>query len=148
MDERIPQGWTRLSFRMTWHPTQHTNVSLNQQGLPTHYPYRPDWEITPRELVQKLSSPNPPVLLDCRTPGEWERVHLPQARLVPLQSWAAHLGELETLKDHPLVVYCHHGMRSLQLTMLLRQNGFAEVRSLAGGIELWAIDIEPGMARY
>ncbi len=70
------------------------------------------------------------------------------AELVPLQQWSAHLESLESSKDEPVVVFCHHGGRSLQLTMLLRQQGFGNVRSMAGGIDLWAIDVQPGMLRY
>lgn len=47
-----------------------------------------------------------------------------------------------------MVMICHHGMRSYQATLWLRQNGFDKAVNLAGGIDAWAREIEPGMARY
>ncbi len=129
-------------------PTNPMHQQLNPQGLPANYPFRPDWEVTPREVAQALQSDAPPRLIDCRTPKEWALVKIDGAELVPLQQWSAHLESLESSKDQPVIVYCHHGGRSLQLTMLLRQQGFTSVKSLAGGIDLWAIDIAPGMIRY
>lgn len=128
--------------------SQTPSVPLDARGLPPGYPYRPEWEITPRELHDRRRGGGDVVLIDCRTPGEWERVRIDGAQLIPLQEVAQHADRLEEYRDRPVVVHCHHGGRSLRMAMLLRQQGFANVLSLAGGIDLWAIDIAPGMARY
>ena len=51
-------------------------------------------------------------------------------------------------KAAQIICYCHHGIRSAQAAMFLRENGFSDVRSMKGGIDAWAVEIEPGMARY
>lgn len=122
--------------------------NLDAQGLPPGYPFRPDWEITPRQAAASLQNNTPPLLVDCRTPGEWELVRLHNAIHVPLQQWSAHLESLEPHKDQPIIIYCHHGVRSLRLAMLLRQEGFTNIRSMAGGIDLWAIDVDQRLPRY
>lgn len=59
------------------------------------------------------------------------------------------MGALDRLDpDRPVVALCHHGMRSLRVAAFLRQNGFAQAVSLAGGIDAWARQIDPAMARY
>ena len=50
--------------------------------------------------------------------------------------------------EQPIVVYCHHGVRSLYVTVALRRLGFQDVRSLAGGIDLWSRDIDASVPRY
>ena len=67
---------------------------------------------------------------------------------MPLQDIAARLPELEDYKDCKIVVHCHHGGRSLQFTTILRQQGFRDITSMAGGIDLWSIDIDPKVPRY
>ena len=51
-------------------------------------------------------------------------------------------------RDQPILVLCHHGMRSLRVTEYLRAQGFPQVSNIAGGITAWAEQIEPGMPRY
>jgi rhodanese-related sulfurtransferase len=58
-------------------------------------------------------------------------------------------GALDRLDpDRPVVALCHHGMRSLRVAAFLRQRGFAQAVSLAGGIDAWARQIDPALARY
>jgi adenylyltransferase/sulfurtransferase len=119
-------------------------------GLPAGYPYRPDDEITPREAA--LLAPGDAVLVDDRTQYEAEISKLAGSRLYPLQSLEVRVDELKAELDddldRPLVVYCHHGRRSLTATFMLRAAGFRNVRSLAGGIHLWAHDIDRSMPTY
>ena len=58
------------------------------------------------------------------------------------------LADLDGDDSPPVVIYCHHGMRSLQATQFLRQRGMAKVWSLAGGIDAWSREINPGVPRY
>ena len=86
------------------------------------------------------------VLLDVREPFEWDIVHLDGARHVPLRELPARLRELDGHAE--VLVYCHHGTRSRQAMELLRAAGFSKVRSVRGGIDAWAAEVDPRLARY
>ncbi len=104
-------------------------------------------EITPEDLVRLRKEPNPPVLLDVREKWEYDTAHLPDSLLIPM-------GEIpnraynELDPDQPVVVMCHHGARSLNVTMWLRQQGYEQAQSLAGGIDAWSRSIDPSVPRY
>ena len=125
-------------------------AELDPRGLPAGYPYRPDDEITPREVaaLPKGSA----FLLDVRTQLEADICTLPGSRLLPLQVLESKLDELKAEVDDrlgtPIVVYCHHGRRSLTATFMLRAAGFTDVRSMAGGIHLWSHAVDPKMPTY
>jgi len=57
-------------------------------------------------------------------------------------------AELEPYRAREIVVHCHHGGRSMQVTQWLRQQGYSRVQSMAGGIDRWACEIEPNLPRY
>jgi len=86
------------------------------------------------------------VLVDVREPFEWDIVHVDGARHVPLRDLPARLRELDGHAD--VLVYCHHGTRSRQAVELLRAAGFSKVRSVRGGIDAWAAEVDPRLARY
>ncbi|MFN5495518.1 MAG: rhodanese-like domain-containing protein [bacterium] len=125
-------------------------ASGSPAGIPPGYPYRPDDEVAPREVARL--APDAVVLVDVRTQAEAEICRLPNSRLFPLQSLEARIDELKAEVDddldRPRVVYCHHGRRSLTATFMLRAAGFRNVRSLAGGIHLWAADVDRSMPTY
>jgi len=123
-------------------------ASLDHRGLPDGYRFQDDWEVAPRQVRKMMDDGDDFVLLDCRTPQEHEIGRIEGAKLVPLQELQSRLIELEAYEDKPIVVYCHHGGRSLQMTALLRQAGFEDVRSMAGGIDLWSVDVDPRVPRY
>lgn len=124
-------------------------TGLNQQGLPEGYQFREDWELSPRQVRALLDRNEPDLLLiDCRTTAERELVCIPDSLHVPLQTLDRCLDELAECKNRKIVVYCHHGVRSLRMAAMLRAYGFGDVKSMAGGIDLWAIDIDRGMVRY
>lgn len=104
--------------------------------------------ILPLELAAELKSATPPRLLDVREPEESELVTLPAAKLVPLGQLPARVGELEAWREEEIVVYCHHGIRSQHAIGYLRQMGFTRLRNLTGGIDAWALTVEPWMLRY
>lgn len=87
-----------------------------------------------------------PTLLDVRDPAEASFVQLPQSVLIPLAELPGRLGELD--RDAPIVVYCHHGVRSSRALGLLQRAGFTRVRHLTGGIDAWAVQVDPEMPRY
>ncbi|HET7380654.1 MAG TPA: molybdopterin-synthase adenylyltransferase MoeB [Gaiellales bacterium] len=86
------------------------------------------------------------VLLDVRELFEWDIVHVDGARHVPLRDLPARLRELDGHAE--VLVYCHHGTRSRQAMELLRAAGFSKVRSVRGGIDAWAVEVDPRLTRY
>lgn len=103
-------------------------------------------EYSVREVATLMQSEQPPVLLDVRGQDEWEIVHLENARLLD-QSLLDEMAD-SWPQDTPIVCYCHHGVRSLNAMQSLRQKGFTNVRSMAGGIDLWAQEVDPSLPRY
>ncbi|MEO8478531.1 MAG: molybdopterin-synthase adenylyltransferase MoeB [Gemmatimonadota bacterium] len=103
-------------------------------------------EIAPTELLARRGAPVRPVQLDVREPWEFEIAHIPGSVLIPLGELAARHTELPP--GVPIVTICHHGMRSLRAAELLGAMGFGEVASLAGGVDAWANELDPGMPRY
>jgi rhodanese-related sulfurtransferase len=85
-------------------------------------------------------------VLDVREGWEVATVSLPGTVNIPMQQIPQRVTELP--RDKPLVVMCHHGGRSRQVTGWLRQNGFTQATNLAGGIHAWAEQVEPGMTTY
>ena len=105
-------------------------------------------QISPIELAERLRSPAPPRLLDVREPEENALVALPASTLIPLGQLAFRIDEIEAWKDEEIVVYCHHGIRSLNAIGQLKHFGFTKLRNLAGGIDRWTTDVDPGLPRY
>lgn len=88
-------------------------------------------------------------LIDCREPQEHAICRLPNAALIPMGDIPAALPRLEALADDaPVIVYCHHGVRSLQVTSWLRQQGIESCQSLAGGIDRWSREVDPSIPLY
>ena len=102
-------------------------------------------EITVDELAEQLRSSTPPHLLDVREPEEFALTALEGAQLIPLGELVSRLDEIPEVPE--IVVYCHHGIRSLQAAGLLQAHGRKAV-SLKGGIDLWARRIDPSLPRY
>ncbi len=123
-------------------------IRLNKQGLPEHYLFRDEWEVTPREVKAMLDTGQGFLLIDCRTPREHQIARIEPAKLLPLQELGGRLEELQNHTHSKIVVYCHHGRRSLHAAMVLRQQGFSDIKSMAGGIDLWAMDVDPALTRY
>ncbi|MFO1059198.1 MAG: rhodanese-like domain-containing protein [Dongiaceae bacterium] len=103
-------------------------------------------EIDTAELQSRLAAGRPVAVLDVREGWEREICAIAGSSHIPLGQLIARAGELPAEGD--LVVYCHHGGRSLQAALWLRQHGFPRAASLAGGIDDWALTVEPGLARY
>jgi adenylyltransferase/sulfurtransferase len=104
-------------------------------------------EVSPRDLDALLRSRAGSLqVVDVREPWEWEIARIGGASLLPLGELPGRLAEVDPRAE--IVTVCHHGLRSLQARDLLRAAGFTRVRSLAGGIDQWAEEVEPGMTRY
>jgi adenylyltransferase/sulfurtransferase len=105
-----------------------------------------DLEVTPTDLKQRLDSGDKLLLIDVREPWEFDVCHIDGAKLIPMGQIPANLQSLDV--DEDVVCYCHHGMRSLDVAVWLRNQGVASAKSLAGGIERWSVEIDPKVPRY
>jgi rhodanese-related sulfurtransferase len=105
-------------------------------------------EIEPRALAERLRGGEKIRLIDVRQAWENELSALAGSELVPLDQLAYGGADVEQEGGEPVVVYCHHGVRSLRGAFVLMQAGFEHVASLAGGIEAWSQTVDPAVPRY
>jgi len=105
-------------------------------------------EVDCRSVRAMLDAKTPFLLLDCRETDEHALVRIEGAKLLPLSELANRAEELEPHRDSVIVVYCHHGHRSQRVAEWLRGQSYAGAQSMAGGIERWAIEIDPSLPRY
>ena len=105
-------------------------------------------QIMPQDVQAKLAAGSPVMLLDVRQPDEHAFCHLPGSVLIPLGELPTRYEELEIPDGALVVVYCHHGVRSLRGTAFLMQMGANKVASMAGGIDAWSLTVNPGVPRY
>jgi len=103
-------------------------------------------EITVEDLKQRLDRKEKLILLDVRNPDEFTICRVDGAILMPLHELIHRCDDLP--RDKPIIVYCHHGVRSLRAVQLLQQSGFANVKSVYGGIDAWSEKIDPRIPRY
>lgn len=103
-------------------------------------------EISVAELKRMHDEAEPFVLLDVREDDEIATASLDFAKHIPMGSVPERLGELA--KNGNIVVMCHGGTRSGRIAKYLRENGFASVANLTGGIDAWSVEIDPGVPRY
>ena len=104
-------------------------------------------EITPREVKQRLDSGEKLRLVDVREPFEFQQAHIEGSELIPMRSVPQALPSLEA-EEPPLIVFCHHGMRSVQVVSWLREQGVDHCVSMAGGIDRWSLEIDSTVPRY
>src|ERR1700689_1866811 len=106
-------------------------------------------EIAPQELYRRLREGEKLALIDVREPGEFQLARIEGAELIPMGSVLAELSRLDAVADEtPLIVFCHHGVRSLNVVHWLRDQGVGACQSMAGGIDRWSLEIDPGVPRY
>ena len=104
-------------------------------------------ETTPAEVKRLLDAGEALRLVDVREPEEYAICRIAGARLVPMRSIPQHLQELDD-DGAPLVVFCHHGVRSLSVADWLRRQGVENCQSMAGGIDRWSLEVDPSVPRY
>ena len=105
-----------------------------------------DYEIQPQEVQRLRDAGEAFTFLDCREPWEYQTAHIEGTRHIPLQQIPARIQELD--REEHIVVICHHGVRSMNVTAWLRQQGFDKTQSLAGGIDRWSRTIDSGVPIY
>lgn len=103
-------------------------------------------EIDVQQLHERLEGESPIVLLDIRESSEWAICRIEGARHLPLSEIGNRIEEIP--EDRPVVVICHHGIRSELLVRRLRALGYDWLANLRGGIDAWARRIDPTMRRY
>ncbi len=102
--------------------------------------------ITPSELSERLAGGEELSLLDVREMEELSIAKLDGALHIPMGDIPARIGELDPAK--PVVCICHHGVRSASVAGFLEAQDFERVYNLTGGIDGWAIEVDPAIARY
>ena len=106
-------------------------------------------EALSEQFAQAQGKPSNLRLIDCREEDEWHICRIDGAELVPLSRFVEEAtAKLAGAAEQAIIVYCHHGMRSLRATHWLRQQGFRQTQSLMGGIDRWADLVEPEMRKY
>ena len=106
-----------------------------------------DYEIATEELKSLRDAGNNVTLLDVREPWEFEVAKIANSKHIPMGDIPARFSQELDPEDH-IVVVCHHGVRSINVTAWLRQQGFEKVQSLRGGIDRWSREIDPGVPIY
>ena len=106
-----------------------------------------DYEITAEDVKEKLATREPFTLLDVREPWEFETAKISGAKLMPMGEVPSRAHQELDPEDH-IVVMCHHGVRSMNVTVWLRQQGFENVQSMRGGIDAWSRQVDPKVPLY
>ena len=103
-------------------------------------------EISVTDLSRRIAEPDAPVVLDVREPQEIAVARFPGAVEIPMQSVPSRMGELD--RNAEIFVLCHHGMRSAHVADYLAEQGFTRVGNVTGGIDAWALMVDPSVPRY
>jgi rhodanese-related sulfurtransferase len=106
-----------------------------------------DYEITPEEVKTKRDTGDSFTLLDVREPWEFETARMTDATLMPMGEVPARANQELDPEDH-IVVICHHGVRSMNVTAWLRQQGFEKAQSMRGGIDAWSRRVDANVPTY
>jgi rhodanese-related sulfurtransferase len=106
-------------------------------------------EVTPEDVKRRLDAGETLALIDVREPFEHAVARIDGAELIPMQTVPDRLDALrEKAAAGPVIVLCHHGVRSLNVVHWLRRQGIENCWSMAGGIDLWSLAVDPSVPRY
>ncbi|HWR52935.1 MAG TPA: rhodanese-like domain-containing protein, partial [Bryobacteraceae bacterium] len=106
-------------------------------------------EVSPQEVKRMLDAGEPVHLVDVREPHEHQTARIESAELIPMRAVPHQLAALQQkAATAPLVIFCHHGVRSLQTVSWLRRQGVERCHSMSGGIDAWSASIDPEVPRY
>jgi rhodanese-related sulfurtransferase len=109
----------------------------------------PPLEATPAEVKRRIDSGEKLYLIDVREPHEHALSSIAASDLVPMRTVPGALPDLQSrAQEAPLIVFCHHGVRSLNVVAWLRQQGLENCQSMSGGIDAWSLEIDPAVPRY
>ena len=105
-----------------------------------------DMQISVKEVNERIARGDKLFLVDVREQWEYDLCRIAGAKLIPLGTLPANLNTL--LDADEVICYCHHGIRSLDAAVWLRQQGVESAKSMAGGIERWSVEVDPNVPRY
>lgn len=106
-----------------------------------------DYEITPEEVKGKLDKGESFTLLDVREPWEFDVARIVDAKLMPMGEVPSRAHQ-ELDPDAEIVVVCHRGIRSMNVTVWLRQQGFEKAQSMSGGMDAWSRQVDGKVPLY
>ncbi len=119
---------------------------MRSRVAPRYTWYMLDYEISPGDAVELIRK-NQVRLIDVREPWEFATARIAGSELMPMGDVPTRAHQ-ELDPDEHIIVLCHHGMRSLNVTVWLRDQGFERVQSLRGGIDAWSTQLDPSIGRY
>lgn len=106
-------------------------------------------EVSPQDVKARLDRGEKIDLIDVREPVEHAAASIAGAELIPMRTVPGALSSIEArAEDRTLIVFCHHGVRSLNVVHWLRQQGVEACQSMAGGIDAWSLHVDRGVPRY
>lgn len=106
-----------------------------------------DYEISVEDVKGKMDAGESFTLLDVREPWEFETARITGAKLMPMGDVPSRAHQELDPEDHT-VVMCHHGVRSMNVTVWLRQQGFEKAQSMRGGIDAWSRQVDEKVPKY
>ena len=106
-----------------------------------------DYEIKPEEMKSLRDAGKSVTVIDVREPWEYQVANIAGSKHIVMGDIPARFNQELDPEDH-IVVVCHHGVRSMNVTAWLRQQGFEKVQSLQGGIDRWARQVDPSVPVY
>jgi rhodanese-related sulfurtransferase len=106
-------------------------------------------ETSPEDIQRRIDAGEPLVLIDVREPEEFAITRIEGATLIPMRDIPASLQQLEAKAGRAtLILFCHHGVRSLNVAYWLREQGVPACQSMTGGIDAWSTLVDPSVPRY
>ena len=123
-------------------------MPLDERGMPDGWPMHEAVELGPGRVKAMLDADEDITLLDCRLQKEKDVAAIDGSVFIPMQELPDRVDELDDYLDRKLVVFCHAGVRSMKVALFLRERGFEDVWSMAGGIDLWSQAIDAVVPRY
>ena len=106
-------------------------------------------EASPEDIQRRIDAGESLAMIDVREPEEFAITRIEGATLIPMRDIPASLQQLEAKADEAtLIVFCHHGVRSLNVAHWLREQGVPTCQSMTGGIDAWSVRVDPSVPRY
>jgi rhodanese-related sulfurtransferase len=144
-------GYDKARRRPVSHPQEEsgwatTNPTVALTGPRFYTEFMLDYEISPAAAAALLKE-KAARLIDVREPWEFSTAHIEGSLLMPMGEVPSRAHQ-DLDPEERLVVLCHHGIRSMNVTVWLRNQGFEHAQSIRGGIDAWSAEVDPAVSRY
>ena len=147
MFKSLKKAVRKIWWRFTTHLQDQKLPKAAPSAVEAIFPLDTDmYTLAPHHLKAMMNAGKSFLLLDVREEWEYQMVHLEGAISIPFGELLKRFREIK--REREIVIYCHWGMRSFDAAFLLQQLGFKSVKSLTGGIDRWAKEIDPQVLRY